>query len=89
MWLSNDSAERNIATYEEKPESGVALITSERTVEAGNAIAHFEYSASLNKSTNALFKIERGEDSNVEKAIAMMVALPSSTSRTSKSMNDC
>jgi alanyl aminopeptidase len=62
VWLSNDSAGRIAATYEEKLESGVALITLERPVAAGAATLHFSYSAPFNTSSNALFKIVRGED---------------------------
>ncbi len=62
VWLSNGSNERISATYEEKLESGVALITLEKPVAAGDATLHFSYSAPFNTSTNALFKIVRGED---------------------------
>jgi len=61
-WLSNASSERIAASYEQKLESGVALITLERPVEAGDATLHFSYSAPFNTSFNALFKMVRGED---------------------------
>ncbi len=63
VWLSSAGAERIEATYEEKLESGVALITLADPVEPGNATLHLKYSAPFNTSTNALFKVVRGEDS--------------------------
>lgn len=65
VWLSNGSNERIDATYEEKLESGVALLSLEKPVEVGDATLHFSYNAPLNTSSNALFKIVRGEDSYV------------------------
>jgi alanyl aminopeptidase len=61
-WLSNGSSGHIAATYQQKLESGVALITLERPVEAGEATLHFSYDAPFNTSTNALFKIVHGED---------------------------
>jgi alanyl aminopeptidase len=62
VWLSDGSSERIAATYEETLESGVALVTLERPVAAGDATLHFSYSAPFNTSANALYKIMRGED---------------------------
>jgi len=62
-WLSTASSARIAASYEEKLESGVALITLESPVEAGDATLHFIYSAPFNTASNALFKMVRGEDS--------------------------
>ncbi len=63
VWLSNDTSERVAATYEEMLDSGVALVTLDRPVAAGDATLHFSYNAPFNKSSNALFKAVRGEDS--------------------------
>ena len=63
VWLSNGSSGRIDASYEQKLESGVALITLEKPVEAGDATLHFRYNAPFNTSTNALFRVVRGEDS--------------------------
>jgi alanyl aminopeptidase len=62
VWLSDGSSERIAATYEERLDSGVALITLERPVAAGDATLHFSYNAPFNTSSNALFKIVRGEN---------------------------
>jgi alanyl aminopeptidase len=62
-WLSNAEGDRIEAGYEEKLESGVALLTLAETVGAGGATLHFRYSAPFNTSTNAMFKVVRGEDS--------------------------
>lgn len=62
VWLSNGSSERIAATYEEKLDSGVALVSLEQSVDAGDATLHFSYNAPFNTSSNALFKIVRGED---------------------------
>jgi alanyl aminopeptidase len=63
VWLSNTTSSRIEATYEQKLESGVALVTLAAPVEAGDATLHFKYSAPFNTSTFALFKAVRGEDS--------------------------
>jgi len=61
-WLSDGSAERINATYEEKLDSGVALVTLERPAAVGDATLHFSYSAPFNESDNALFNVVRGEN---------------------------
>ena len=62
VWLSDGSSERIAATYEETLESGVALVTLERPVAAGDATLHFSYSAPFNTSDNAMFRVVRGEN---------------------------
>ena len=62
-WLSNSASERVEATWEEKLDSGVALLTLASPVGAGNATLHFKYSAPFNTTANALFKVMRDEDS--------------------------
>jgi alanyl aminopeptidase len=64
-WLTDSAGERVAATYEEKLESGVALVTLARTVPAGNATLHFKYTAPFNETTEALFKAVRDEKSYV------------------------
>jgi len=62
-WLSNAASERIEVSYEEKLESGVALLTLATPVGAGDATLHFRYSAPFNTTANAMFKVMRGEDS--------------------------
>jgi alanyl aminopeptidase len=59
---ATDSRSRRVAaTYSEKLDSGVALVSLAETLPAGPARLHFTYSAPFNTSTNALFKVVRGE----------------------------
>jgi alanyl aminopeptidase len=60
-WLVNAQGERIEASYEETLESGVALLTLARPVDAGPATLHFKYSAPFNTTTQALFKTERDD----------------------------
>ena len=64
-WLMTADSRRIEASYEQQLESGVALVSFAEPVEAGSASLHFIYSAPFNTSVNALFKIERGEESYV------------------------
>ncbi|MSQ92289.1 MAG: M1 family peptidase [Gammaproteobacteria bacterium] len=57
--LTDADSDRIDALYEERQESGVALVTLARNAPAGAAQLHFTYSAPFNTSLNALFKIER------------------------------
>ena len=50
------------ATYEERQESGVALVSFSKPAPAGSAQLHFTYSAPFNTSVNALFKVARDGD---------------------------
>ncbi len=62
VYLTDSEANRIDAGYEERHDSGVALVTLDRVVDAGTATLHFTYDAPFNTSTNALFKVVRGED---------------------------
>ncbi len=62
VYLTNSDANRIDASYEERHDSGVALITLDRVVDAGPATLHFTYDAPFDTSTNGLFKVVRGED---------------------------
>ena len=58
---ATDSRSRRIAaSYSEKLDSGVALLSLDETLPAGPARLHFAYSAPFNTSGNALFKVVRG-----------------------------
>jgi aminopeptidase N len=65
VWLTMADSSRVEATYKQQLESGVAQISFAKTVSAGNASLHFNYSAAFNTSVNALFKVTRGEESYV------------------------
>lgn len=64
-WLTTTDSNRIEASYEQRLESGVALVSFAETVAAGPASLHFIYSAPFNTSVNALFKIVRGDESYV------------------------
>jgi alanyl aminopeptidase len=59
VYLTDSGSKRIEASYEQKLDSGVALLTLQQTVAAGAASIHFSYSAAFNTSANALFKVER------------------------------
>jgi len=63
VYLTDAQSNRVDASYEERHSSGVALVTLEQSVGAGPATLHFAYSTAFNKDVNALFKVERGQDS--------------------------
>ncbi|MGB5512324.1 MAG: M1 family metallopeptidase [Woeseiaceae bacterium] len=54
--------ERVDATYAEKDDSGVALVTFERAITKGPAVLHFTYDAPFNTAENGLFRVERDGD---------------------------
>lgn len=62
-YLTRGDSNRIEATYEQRLESGVALVAFSETVAAGAATLHFIYTAPFNTSSNALFKVVRGEES--------------------------
>lgn len=64
-WVIAGESRRIEADYEQRLESGVALLTFSEPVESGEATLHFVYTAPYNTSVNALFKVERGEESYV------------------------
>jgi len=61
-YLTDSHSNRVEASYAERLESGVSLLSLERLVDTGPATLHFTYSAPFDTSVNALFKIVRGED---------------------------
>ena len=63
VYLTDSQANRIDAIYEERHSSGVSLVTLDQAIDAGRAVLHFTYEAPFNTSTNALFKVVRGEDS--------------------------
>lgn len=62
VYLVDSSGERIAATYEERDDTGVALVSLASTAPAGKASLHVEYSAPFNTSTNGLYRIERGDE---------------------------
>jgi aminopeptidase N len=64
-YLTDQNSRRIEAVYEQKLESGVALVSLVEPVDPGSATLSFQYTAPFNTSTNALFRMERGEDSYV------------------------
>lgn len=58
-YLTDSRSKRITASYEQKLDSGVALLTLEQPAAAGAASIHFVYSAAFNTAANALFKVER------------------------------
>ena len=63
VYLIDSQSRRVDASYEERLDSGVALVSLAQSVAAGPAVLHFNFTAQFNDSTNALFKIVRGEES--------------------------
>jgi len=63
VYLTDNQSNRIEATYEQRLDSGVALVSLAESVAAGAATLHFTYDAPFNTSTNALFKVERDGDS--------------------------
>ena len=62
VYLTSPDGGRVEASYEQRLDSGVALVTLAETVDAGTATLNFAYDAPFNTGTNALFKVVRGED---------------------------
>ncbi len=63
VYLEDGEAQRIDASYEQHLDSGVALVTLARAVEAGPATLRFTYSAAFNTAANALFKVDRDGES--------------------------
>jgi alanyl aminopeptidase len=79
-YVTDSRSQRIAATYSEKLESGVALLSLAETLPAGPARLHFIFSAPFNTSSNALFKVVRGERAYAVtqfEAIAARQAFPS------------
>ncbi|MGH8131513.1 MAG: M1 family metallopeptidase [Steroidobacteraceae bacterium] len=62
VFLTDKDSARIDASYEERLDSGVALISLSRAAPGGPARLHFAYTAPFNDSDNALYRIERGEN---------------------------
>jgi len=60
VYLTDTESNRIDASYVERLDSGVALVSLSQLAPAGPAKLHFVYSAPFNTATNALYKIERG-----------------------------
>jgi len=60
VYLTDSESTRIGASFEERLDSGVALLTLEHPAVAGAASINFAYTAPFNTSANALFKVERG-----------------------------
>ena len=60
VFVTDKDARRIDARYEERDDSGVALVSLSRAAAAGPAQLHFSYSAPFNTSANALFRVESG-----------------------------
>jgi alanyl aminopeptidase len=60
--LVDGNGERIAATYEERDDTGVALVSLASTAPAGKASLHVEYSAPFNTATNGLYRVERGDE---------------------------
>ena len=59
VYLMDSENKRVKANYEEKHDSGVALVSFERPVPKGAATLHFAYDAPFNTAENGLFRVER------------------------------
>lgn len=74
VFLTDSHSNRIDASYDERDDSGVALVTLEQAVDAGPATLHFTYDAAFDTSTNALFKVVRGEDRYVASQLEAIAA---------------
>ena len=59
VYLTDSGSNRIGASFDERLDSGVALLTLEQPAAVGAASIHFAYTAPFNTSANALFKVER------------------------------
>lgn len=74
VYLTDSKSNRIDAGYEERHDTGVSLVTLDRQVNAGPATLHFTYDAPFDKSTNALFKVVRGQDHYVASQLQAIAA---------------
>jgi alanyl aminopeptidase len=65
VYLVDGDNNRIGASYEQRDDSGVALVTLDSPVAAGTATLTLRYTAPFNTAANGLFKVERGEDSYI------------------------
>ncbi len=61
--LTDAEGNRVDASYEQREDSGVSLVSLVQEIPAGPATINFVYDAPFNTATNALFKVVRGEES--------------------------
>lgn len=59
VYVTDSESRRIGASYEQRLDSGVALLKLEESAAAGPASINFTYTAQFNTSANALFKVER------------------------------
>mgnify|MGYP001825458716 FL=1 len=62
LYLITEGGERVEASYEERDDTGVALVSLASTAPAGTASLHLEYTAPFNTATNGLYRTERGDE---------------------------
>lgn len=62
VYLIDGDSNRIDASYEQRHDSGVSLVSLAESVAPGKATLHFTYTAPFNTSTNALFKVLRNGD---------------------------
>ncbi len=62
VYLIDGDSNRIDASYEERHDSGVALVTLDSVVGVGSATIHFTYDAPFDTTTNGLFTMARGDD---------------------------
>ncbi len=63
VYLVDGQSQRVDASYEERHDSGVALVALANSVDVGPATLNFTYRGTFNTAANALFNIKRGDDS--------------------------
>ena len=59
VYLTDSDSKRIEASFEQRLDSGVALLTLEQAAAAGAARIHFVYTAPFNSSAHALYNVER------------------------------
>ena len=64
-YLVDGDGNRIGATYEQRDDTGVALVSLDGPVNAGPATLTLTYTAPFNTASNGLFKVERGTDAYV------------------------
>ncbi|MDH5344726.1 MAG: M1 family metallopeptidase, partial [Gammaproteobacteria bacterium] len=62
LYLADAAGRRVDASYEQRLESGVSLVSLAESVGPGNATLYIAWDAPFNDGANAMFKVTRGED---------------------------
>ena len=65
IFLTDADGNRVAASYEQKHDSGVALVSLERTIAAGPVTLDISFHRPFETGTNGLFRVLRGEDAYV------------------------